>query len=134
MEFFDLEKLRKQEIEYLKSLAESGSKIPKEKVGLFKLLVLKEDPLKVGENMLKKSLYLKNANSLFASNKKSSFYWFIYIEPRANSHDFDEIEGLPKKMQIIEKARLKLEEDMKRDNKSSSNINKKHESINSVNA
>lgn len=65
---FDTSKLRQQEIEYLKSLVESGEKIPKEKVNLFKLLVLKEDPLKIGEQMLKKNKYFKNLNILNQDN------------------------------------------------------------------
>lgn len=58
----DSDKLRRQEIEYLKSIAESGDKIPKEKINLFKLLILKEDPIKIGEAMLKKNLYVKNSS------------------------------------------------------------------------
>ena len=59
-EVHDSTKLRLQEIDFLKSLAESGQKIPKEKINLFKLLVLKEDPLKIGEQMLKKNVYFKD--------------------------------------------------------------------------
>lgn len=68
----DTNKLRLQEIKYLRGLAESGSKIPKDKVNLFKLLVLKEDPIKVGEAMLKKSKYLKNASELNPTRGKQS--------------------------------------------------------------
>lgn len=70
---FDTSKLRQQEIDYLKSLVESGEKIPKERVNLFKLLVLKEDPIKIGEQMLKKNKYFKNLGILNQDNSKIAY-------------------------------------------------------------
>lgn len=65
----DTGKLRKQEIEYLKNLAESGEKIPKDKINIFKLLILKEDPIEIGEAMLKKQKRGTNTVSLGSSRR-----------------------------------------------------------------
>ena len=43
--------MHKEEVEKLKSIVESGGIIPKEKVDLYRLLILKDEPIALREQM-----------------------------------------------------------------------------------
>ncbi|CAI2361129.1 unnamed protein product [Moneuplotes crassus] len=102
-EDIDLARLRKQEIEYLKNLAESGKKIPKDKINIFKLLILKEDPLKIGEAMIKKQNFRGPNTANFSTNKRKNLVKLKkpINDPLTSKHE-----------DAIEKARLRMERKM----------------------
>lgn len=103
---FDPEKILHSEKEYLRYLAEKGFKIPKEKINLFKLLILKEDPLKVGQAMIKKSIVAKHLGIIDEIVPKQKMY------QRRSSLDFFTGANSKKEMDIIEKARVRMEKKM----------------------
>ncbi|CAI2362427.1 unnamed protein product [Moneuplotes crassus] len=70
-----MNRLYESQVKYLKSVVESGGKIQKDKTDLFRLLVLKDDPLKIGENMLKESPFypkIKDKVSFSPRQRKKS--------------------------------------------------------------
>jgi len=70
-EEINISQLHKQEIEYLRGLAESSSQIPKDKMHLFNFLILGGDPIECGEQILKGMNNAHYSTTLNTNSKKS---------------------------------------------------------------